>query len=137
RFDAAMLRILGVYDQVMEIILPTLGPERRATYSPFLPNSPVTGKVLYVPMIERDVSNGTVVYIDPDTGEKTETAVIGALVKCQWKADWAMRWVALGVDYEMAGKDLIDSVKLSGKICSALGVTPPEGFNYELFLDEG
>src|SRR5258708_5556082 len=87
-------------------------------------------------MIERNVSNWTVVYVDPDTGEKTETTVTGGHVKCQWKADWAMRWFALGVDYEMAGKDLIDSVKLSGKICTALGGAPPEGFNYELFLDE-
>jgi lysyl-tRNA synthetase class 1 len=136
RFDAAMQRMLEVYDRVMDIILPTLGPDRRATYSPFLPISPTTGKVLYVPMIERNVSKGTVVYVDPDTGEKTETAVTGGLVKCQWKADWAMRWFALGVDYEMAGKDLIDSVKLSGRICTALGGASPEGFNYELFLDE-
>jgi lysyl-tRNA synthetase class 1 len=136
RFDAAMQRMLEVYDRVMEVILPTLGPERRATYSPFLPISPTTGKVLYVPMIERNVSKGTVVFIDPDTGEKTETAVTGGGVKCQWKADWAMRWFALGIDYEMAGKDLIDSVKLSSRICTALGGTPPEGFNYELFLDE-
>jgi lysyl-tRNA synthetase class 1 len=136
RFDAAMLRLLEVYDKAMEIILPTLGPERRATYSPFLPISPTTGQVLYVPMVERNVSKGTVVYVDPDTGEKIETAVTGGQVKCQWKADWAMRWYALGVDYEMAGKDLIDSVKLSSRICSALGGAPPEGFNYELFLDE-
>jgi lysyl-tRNA synthetase class 1 len=136
RFDGAMRRMLEVYDRVMEIIQPTLGPDRRATYSPFLPISPATGKVLYVPMIERNVSKGTVVYIDPDTGEKTETAVTGGQVKCQWKADWAMRWFALGVDYEMAGKDLIDSVKLSSRICAALGGAPPEGFNYELFLDE-
>jgi lysyl-tRNA synthetase class 1 len=136
RFDAAMRRMLEVYDRVMEIILPTLGAERRATYSPFLPISPATGKVLYVPMVERNVSKGTVVYIDPDTGEKTETAVTGGRVKCQWKADWAMRWFALGIDYEMAGKDLIDSVKLSSRICTALGGAPPEGFNYELFLDE-
>jgi lysyl-tRNA synthetase class 1 len=136
RFDAAMQRMLEVYDRVMDIILPTLGPDRRATYSPFLPISPATGKVLYVPMIERNVSKGTVVYVDPDTGEKTETTVTGGQVKCQWKADWAMRWFALGVDYEMAGKDLIDSVKLSGRICTALGGAPPEGFNYELFLDE-
>src|ERR1700710_164192 len=136
RFDATLLKMLAAYDKVMAIILPTLGPERRATYSPFLPISPESGKVLYVPMIERNVSKGTVVFIDPDTGEKTETAVTGGGVKCQWKADWAMRWFALGIDYEMAGKDLIDSVKLSSRICTALGGTPPEGFNYELFLDE-
>jgi lysyl-tRNA synthetase class 1 len=134
--DQTLLRMLEVYDDVMAIILPTLGPERQATYSPFLPISPSSGKVLQVPMLERHPSRGTVVYVDPDTGRKVETPVTGGAVKCQWKADWAMRWVALGVDYEMAGKDLIDSVTLSSKICKALGGTPPEGFNYELFLDE-
>src|ERR1700681_2561455 len=136
RFDATLLMMLAAYDQVMAIILPTLGPERRATYSPFLPISPASGKVLQVPMIARDVARGTVTYVEPDTGETIETTVTGGRVKCQWKADWAMRWVALGIDYEMAGKDLIDSVKLSGEICRALGGRPPEGFNYELFLDE-
>jgi lysyl-tRNA synthetase, class I len=136
RFDATLLKILAAYDDVMAIILPTLGPERRATYSPFLPISPASRKVLQVPMIARNVARGTVTYMEPDTGETIETVVTGGRVKCQWKADWAMRWVALGVDYEMAGKDLIDSVRLSGEICRALGATPPEGFNYELFLDE-
>ena len=101
--------MLKVYDKVMDIILPTLGPERRATYSPFLPVCPRTGRVLQVPMIERHPKKGTIVYLDPETGEKVETPVTGGRVKCQWKADWAMRWTALGVDYEMAGKDLIDS----------------------------
>jgi lysyl-tRNA synthetase class 1 len=136
RFDETLLRMLVAYDRVMEIILPTLGPERQATYSPFLPISPRTGIVLQVPMIERNVAKGTVVYVDPDTSEKVETPVTGGHVKCQWKVDWAMRWVALGIDYEMAGKDLIDSVKLSGHICRALDANPPEGFNYELFLDD-
>ncbi len=134
--DETLLAMLAAYDKVMDIILPTLGKERQATYSPFLPVCPRTGKVLQVPMIERDAARGTVVYADPETGEKVETLVTGGNVKCQWKADWAMRWTALGVDYEMAGKDLIDSVTLSSKICRALGGTPPEGFNYELFLDE-
>ena len=136
RFDEALLLMLRHYDRVMEIILPTLGPERRATYSPFLPIDPRTGVVLQVPMVARDVARGTVTYLDPETGERMETPVTGGRVKCQWKADWAMRWYALGVDYEMAGKDLIDSVKLSGAICKALGGRPPEGFNYELFLDD-
>jgi lysyl-tRNA synthetase class 1 len=136
RFDATLLKILASYDRVMDIILPTLGPERRATYSPFLPISPRSGQVLQVPMRVRNVARGTVTYRDPETGEDVETPVTGGRVKCQWKVDWAMRWVALGIDYEMAGKDLIDSVKLSGEICRALGAAPPEGFNYELFLDE-
>jgi lysyl-tRNA synthetase class 1 len=136
QMDATLLRMLEVYDKVMDIILPTLGEERRKTYSPFLPVCARTGKVLQVPMVERHPGKGTVVYVDPETGQKVETKVTGGAVKCQWKADWAMRWTALGVDYEMAGKDLIDSVALSSKICKALGGTPPEGFNYELFLDE-
>ena len=136
RFDEALLRMLAVYDDVMAIILPTLGEERRATYSPFLPICPRTGVVLQVPMIARDPQAGTITYVDPETGDEVETGVTGGKVKCQWKADWALRWFALGVDYEMAGKDLIDSVTLSSKVCRALGGTPPEGFNYELFLDE-
>ena len=136
QMDATLLKMLGQYDKVMEIILPTLGPERQATYSPFLPVCPRTGQVLQVPMIARDGDKGTITYADPETGAPVTTPVTGGHVKCQWKADWAMRWTALGVDYEMAGKDLIDSVTLSSKICRALGGTPPEGFNYELFLDE-
>lgn len=136
RFDATLLKMLEMHDQVKEIILPTLGPERRATYSPFLPICPRTGRVLQVPTLERHPEKGTIVYLDPETGEKVETPVTGGRVKCQWKADWALRWTALGVDYEMAGKDLTDSVTLSSKICRVLGGTPPEGFIYELFLDE-
>ncbi len=136
RFDAALLRMLEVYDDVMAIILPTLGEERRATYSPFLPICKRTGKVLQVPMSARDPDAGTVTYVDPETGDEVVTGVTGGQVKCQWKADWALRWYALGVDYEMAGKDLIDSVTLSSKICRALGGPAPEGFNYELFLDD-
>ncbi len=136
RFDETLLKMLAAYDDVMNIILPTLGEERRATYSPFLPISPRTGVVLQVPMIARNVQKGTITYEDPDTGEHVETEVTGGKVKCQWKADWAMRWTALGVDYEMAGKDLIDSVTLSSKICRAIGGRAPEGFNYELVLDD-
>ena len=136
RFDEALLRMLEVYDEVMEIMLPSLGADRRATYSPFLPISKVNGSVLQVPVLERDVKAGTIVYVDPADGRKYETTVTGGAVKCQWKPDWALRWFALGVDYEMSGKDLIDSVKLASRIVTALGGTPPDGFNYELFLDE-
>ncbi len=134
--DETLLRMLQVYDKVMEIILPTLGGERQKTYSPFLPICPTSGKVLQVPMKELNVKKGTIIYADPVSGDLVELPVTGGHVKCQWKADWAMRWTALGVDYEMAGKDLIDSVRLSGKICRAMGGTPPDGFSYELFLDE-
>src|SRR5437867_1030041 len=136
RFDAALLAVLARYDEVMAIMLPSLREERAASYSPFLPVSPVTGVVLQVPVIAHDAKAGTITYEDPDSGEPVTTPVTGGRAKLQWKPDWAMRWLALGVDYEMAGKDLIDSVKLSGEIARALGGTPPEGFNYELFLDE-
>src|SRR6266851_1248696 len=136
RFDAALLRMLERLEKVMAIMLPSLREERAASYSPFLPICPRTGLVLYVPIVEHDVKAGTVSYDDPETKERITLPVTGGHCKLQWKPDWAMRWFALGVDYEMAGKDLIDSVKLSGKICAALGGTPPEGFNYELFLDE-
>jgi lysyl-tRNA synthetase class 1 len=133
-FDATLRAILKNFEAVRAVILPTLGPERRATYSPFLPVSPKTGRVLQVPLVETRVEAGTVVFRDED-GTLTEVPVTGGACKLQWKADWAMRWVALDVDYEMAGKDLIDSVKLSSAICRILGGRPPEGFNYELFLD--
>lgn len=135
RFDNALMTMLDRFDKVMAIMLPTLGEERRASYSPFLPISPKTGKVLQVPTLERNVAKGTIVFEEED-GEKVEIPVTGGNVKIQWKPDWALRWTALGVDYEMSGKDLIDSVQQSSKICRALGGTPPEGFNYELFLDE-
>jgi lysyl-tRNA synthetase class 1 len=136
RFDAALLRVLERFDAIMDIMLPSLREERAQTYSPFLPISPQTGVVLQVPIVAHDAKAGTITYEDPDTKETVTTLVTGGRTKLQWKPDWAMRWVALDIDYEMAGKDLIDSVKLSGEICRALGAAPPEGFNYELFLDE-
>jgi lysyl-tRNA synthetase, class I len=135
RFDAALLRMLEVYDQVMAIMLPTLGEERRKTYSPFLPVCPETGHVLQVPVVSTDPKAGTIVYRRAD-GKEVETLVTGGRCKLQWKPDWAMRWYALGVDYEMSGKDLIDSVQQSSRICRALGGRPPESYTYELFLDE-
>ncbi|MEM7506068.1 MAG: lysine--tRNA ligase [Pseudomonadota bacterium] len=134
RFDEMLMVALERFDKILEIMLPTLGEERRATYSPFLPVSPKSGYVLQVPTLERNVTQGTIVYEEPD-GERVEIPVTGGNVKMQWKPDWAMRWAALGVDYEMSGKDLIDSVTQSAKICRALGRPAPEGFNYELFLD--
>ena len=136
RFDAALMRVLERYDEVMAIMLPSLREERAASYSPFLPICPRTGIVLQVPLVARDAKAGTISYDDTETRERVTVPVTGGHCKLQWKPDWAMRWFALQVDYEMAGKDLIDSVKLSGNICKALGGAPPEGFNYELFLDE-
>jgi lysyl-tRNA synthetase, class I len=134
-FDETLLLILANYDKVTNVILPTLGEERRATYSPFLPVCPKTGVVLQVPVIAHDVTAGTITYKDEDGSEVT-TVVTGGACKMQWKVDWAMRWVALGVDYEMSGKDLIDSVKLSSAIARILGAIPPQSFTYELFLDD-
>ncbi|HYD69324.1 lysine--tRNA ligase [Azospirillum sp.] len=135
RFDDALLKVLRHYDEIMAVMLPTLGEERQQTYSPFLPVSPSTGRVLQVPVLERNADAGTIVFEDED-GRRVEVPVTGGHVKLQWKPDWGMRWYALGVDYEMSGKDLIPSVELAGKIVRILGGTPPEGFNYELFLDD-
>ena len=136
RFDATLRRVAERHAEVVAVILPTLGAERRATYSPFLPIHPRTGRVMQVRIDEVDPDAATVRWQDPDTGERMETSILGGAAKLQWKADWAARWHALGVDYEMSGKDLIDSVKLSGKVCRVLGSEPPVGFTYELFLDE-
>ncbi|MGO3932681.1 lysine--tRNA ligase [Rhodopseudomonas pseudopalustris] len=136
RFDATLRTMLQRLDKVMAIMLPSLREERAASYSPFLPVCPRSGVVLQVPIVDHDVAAGTVSYDDPETAERVTVPVTGGHCKLQWKPDWAMRWTALGVDYEMAGKDLIDSVKLSGKIAQAIGGLPPEGFNYELFLDD-
>ena len=135
RFDAMLLAMLRHYDEVQAVMLPTLGEERRATYSIFLPVSPRSGRVLQVPVVKTDSDAGTIVYRDED-GSLVETPVTGGNVKLQWKADWAGRWFALDVDYEMYGKDLIPSAELSAKIVRILGGRPPDGFNYELFLDE-
>src|SRR5207237_8354320 len=133
-FDRALLTWLGHYEAVRDVVLPTLGPERSATYSPFLPICPRTGRVLQVPIIAWDAAVGTVVY--EENGVRTEVPVTGGHCKLQWKADWAMRWFALGVDYEMSGKDLIPSVELSTKIVHVLDSAQPETQTYELFLDE-
>ncbi|MCC7267807.1 MAG: lysine--tRNA ligase [Caulobacteraceae bacterium] len=133
-FDPILLRALERFDAIQAVMLPTLGEERRATYSPFLPISPKTGRVLQVPTLERHLDRGSITFRDED-GELTEVPVTGGHVKMQWRPDWAMRWTALGVDYEMSGKDLIDSVRVSSKVCRVLGGEPPEVFHYELFMD--
>jgi lysyl-tRNA synthetase class 1 len=136
RFDKALLHTLECFDEVQAIMLPSLREERAATYSPFLPIHPRTGIVMQAPLLAHDFGGGTITWRDPETHEEFTTPVTGGQCKLQWKPDWAMRWHALGVDYEMSGKDLIDSVKLSSRIVRVLGTEPPAGFNYELFLDE-
>ena len=134
KFDETLLRVLEQYDKIMAVMLPTLGDERRASYSPFLPISPTSGQVLQVPLLERDPARGTIVFEDSD-GRHQEVPVTGGHCKLQWKIDWPMRWVQLGVDYEMYGKDLIDSAKIGQRIVKILGGRMPEGFAYEHFLD--
>ena len=133
-FNEALLLVLEKYEQIKEIILPTLGKERKKTYSPFLPICPETGKVLEVPIIEIKKNEGKIIYQNGD--KKIESEVINGKCKLQWKVDWAMRWYAFDVDYEMYGKDLIESAILSNKICKVLGKKGPNGFAYEMFLDE-
>lgn len=135
KFDDALKLIMHHYDAIMNVILPTLGPDRRATYSPFLPICPTTGVVLQVPVLERKLDDHTIIYKDPKTENFVELPVTGGNVKLQWKVDWGMRWAAFHVDYEMSGKDLIDSVKLSSQICKILGKNPPLNLSYEHFLD--
>tara|TARA_B110000438_G_scaffold293172_1_gene332580 strand:+ start:2927 stop:4489 length:1563 start_codon:yes stop_codon:yes gene_type:complete len=133
-FNSSLILVLEKYEQIMEIILPTLGKERKKTYSPFLPICPETGQVLEVPIIEIKKEEGKIVYKKGD--KKVETEIINGKCKLQWKVDWAMRWYAFDVDYEMYGKDLIESAILSSKICKILGKKNPSGFAYEMFLDE-
>ena len=135
RFDEVLLRVLTRFDAMQAVMLPTLGDERRATYSPFLPISPKTGRVLQVPTLERNIEKGTIVFTDED-GTLTEVPVTGGHVKLQWRPDWAARWPALEVDFEASGKDLVDSVRVSNKLAKVLGGTPPEAFHFELFMDE-
>jgi lysyl-tRNA synthetase class 1 len=134
-FDAMLLRALAAWDAIMAIMLPTLGEERRRTYSPFLPISPKTGRVLYVPMKKIDAAAGTITFDDED-GEEITQSVTGGRAKMQWKPDFGMRWAALGVDFEMFGKDHLPNQPLYAKICKVLGVEPPVNFIYELFLDD-
>ena len=133
-FNNSLMRVLEKYEEIMNIILPTLRDERKKTYCPFLPICPETGKVLEIPMIEMDKKKGKVVF--DNNGKKLQIEVINGNCKLQWKVDWAMRWFTFDIDFEMYGKDLTESAILSNKICRALGKRPPNGFAYELFLDE-
>ena len=133
-FNSSLQLILKNYDNIMNIILPTLGKERQKTYSPFLPICPNSGHVLEIPVLEINENDSKIVF--DNKGEKLETSIMDGNCKLQWKVDWAMRWYALEVDFEMYGKDLIESAILSTKIIKLIGKTNPSGFAYELFLDE-
>ena len=133
-FNDSLMRVLEKYEDIMNIILPTLREERRKTYCPFLPICPKTGKVLEIPLVEMNKKTGKVIF--ENSGEKITTDILNGNCKLQWKVDWAMRWFTFDVDFEMYGKDLTESAILSSKICRTLGKIPPNGFAYELFLDE-
>jgi len=133
-FNNGIVKVLEKYDEIMNIILPTLRSERRKTYSPLLPICPETGKVLEIPITEIDKKNNKVIF--DNNGKKIEINILNGGCKLQWKVDWAMRWFTFDVDFEMYGKDLIESAIISSKVCEALGKKPPSGFAYELFLDE-
>ncbi len=133
-FNSALQTILENYDGIMNIILPTLGKERQKTYCPFLPICPLTGHVLEIP-VKKVVKEKSIIIFD-NQGKDLETSILDGNCKLQWKVDWAMRWYALDIDFEMYGKDLIESAILSTKIIKLIGKTNPSGFAYELFLDE-
>ncbi len=133
-FNNSIIRVLEKYDNIMNIILPTLRSERRKTYCPFLPICPETGKVLEIPVLEINKKNNKIIF--DNNGKKIEISILDGNCKLQWKVDWAMRWFSFDVDFEMYGKDLIESAIVSGKVCETLGKKPPSGFAYELFLDE-
>ena len=133
-FNNSLSRVLEKYEEIMNVILPTLREERRKTYCPFLPICPKTGVVLEIPLLSMDKKSGKIIF--DNKGEKLEVDILNGNCKLQWKVDWAMRWFTFDVDFEMYGKDLTESAILSSKICRILGKTPPNGFAYELFLDE-
>jgi lysyl-tRNA synthetase class 1 len=133
-FNTVLQNILENYDGIMNIILPTLGKERQKTYCPFLPICPQTGHVLEIPVKKIDKENSIIIF--DNLGKELETSILDGNCKLQWKVDWAMRWYALDIDFEMYGKDLIESAILSSKIIKLIGKTNPSGFAYELFLDE-
>ncbi len=135
KFDETLLLMLRHHEEIKDAVLPILGEERSASYSPFLPISPSTGAVLQVPILETNSQDGTITFEDSN-GERVIQAVTGGKAKAQWRADWALRWHALDVDYEMSGKDLKSSAEISKKILKILGKPNPAGFHYEMFLDE-
>ena len=135
RFDDILLRCVEKYDELMKIMLKSLREERQQTYSIFLPLHPETGRVMYVPMKNVDAAKGEITFDDED-GREWTLPVTGGNVKLQWKPDFGARWAALGVDFEMYGKEHATNEKIYDAICRALGARPPEHFSYELFLDD-
>ena len=133
-FNPTLQIVFENYQGIMDIIIPTLGKERQKTYSPFLPICPETGVVLEIPVLEILKEKSKIIF--DNNGKKLEASILNGNCKLQWKVDWAMRWYALDVDFEMYGKDLIESAILSTKIIKLMGKNNPSGFAYELFLDE-
>jgi lysyl-tRNA synthetase class 1 len=135
QFDEILLRAAERYDALMKVMLKSLREERQQTYSIFLPLHPETGRVLYVPIKHVDAKDGTVTF-DDETGREWTVPVTGGQCKLQWKPDFGARWAALGVDFEMYGKDHSTNTPIYDAICEILGAPAPEHFTYELFLDE-
>ncbi len=135
QFDEILLRCAERYDDLMKIMLKSLRDERAQSYSIFLPLHPETRRVLYVPIKHVDAKVGTVTF-DDEAGREWTVPVTGGHVKLQWKPDFGARWAALGVDFEMYGKEHATNEKIYDAICRTLGMRPPEHFSYELFLDD-
>ena len=135
QFDTVLKRAAERYDDIMKVMLKSLREERQQTYSIFLPIHPETGRVLYVPMKEVNAQNHTITFDDED-GREWTLPVTGGNCKLQWKPDFGARWAALGVDFEMYGKDHSTNTPIYDAICEILGTPAPHHFTYELFLDE-
>ena len=135
-FNQGLEAIFDNYEKICNVIIPTLGKDRRETYSPFFPICKSTGKVLQVKVKELNKNQKKIVYFNPFTNSEEDCSIFNGECKLQWKVDWAMRWYVLGIDYEMNGKDLIESYILSNKITKIIGGRTPVNYTYELFLDE-
>jgi len=154
KFDNALKLMLEKYDEVRNAVLPILGEDRKATYSPIFPIIQKDGPdgkqpfILHNAILKSvdDAANGIATFEIADDSEKERTgyakgdivtqSILGGGCKAQWRADWALRWYALAVDYEMAGKDLVTAAEIAAKITQIMGGRGPAGFRYELFLDE-
>lgn len=142
-FNTALKRVMDNHEAIRNLFIKTISPDKRATWSPFFPICEHCGKIYTTSVLNIHPETYEITYrCDRDEkayrscGHEGRVSILNGKVKMGWKVDWAMRWYTFGVDYEMHGKDLLDSASLSSKICSILGATPPLTYKYELFLDE-
>src|SRR5215470_6822501 len=143
RFDDGLRLILAKHREIAAIVTPTLREENRAGWSPIMPLCPRCGQINSTLVTAYHPERATVEFSCQRSfggahgcGCSGEQSILGGLAKVQWKVDWALRWYVLNVDYELYGKDLIDSARLSGQILRLLGGRPPLGFPFEMYLDE-